>query len=212
MKNPILTIGVVLFFGQLFVASGQDADMDAIRTANAQINSTNVPHSRWEFETVGNTIRVYMFAQNTANPPNILHIRVGAGGDNTFPSNTNYGDFISIGCAAGQTVQISLENAFNDIFQAWNFGTDGFCHVLVREFPGYDKTGMSIPPGLWLGWEDARDHTNPFDYNNFCVVLTGCKARFVTSLPCGGWGTTYQNPPLINMGNRIIDKKIENKY
>lgn len=110
-----------------------------------------------------------------------------------------------------------MKNAFNDSFPAWNFlavANEDFCHVKVLGFPGYDKGTINIPPGLWLGWEDARNHSTPFDYNNFCVILTGCNAEFVSRNPRDDavWDTVVQNPHLINMGNRIIGKIIENKY
>lgn len=69
MKNPIFTIVLLLFSGQLLVSFGGDSDMDAIMVANASTAASNVPHYRYVFKTVGSQIKVYMFAQSTANPP-----------------------------------------------------------------------------------------------------------------------------------------------
>jgi hypothetical protein len=216
MKNSILSFMVMLFWGGLFVVCyADDPDMDAIMNANAMKAVSNVRHDRWVFETVGTSFQVYMFARKSAHPINNLIIKVGAGPDNLFPSTTSYGNCISYGCAANQDVQISIRNSSNDVFPAGGWDADDYCHVKVLGFPGFDKTGIStIPSGLWLGWEDARNHTNPYDYNDFCIVLVGCRAMFLNRDPVfdNTWTRTEQKPHNINMPNRIMNRKIEDKY
>ena len=78
---------------------------------------------------------------------------------------------------------------------------------------------MTIPPGIWLGMEDSRNHAGAtfYDYNDFCVVLVGCKAIFRARVPNPDpanvtWDDRVQELRLINMVNGILDRTVENKY
>jgi hypothetical protein len=226
MKTRIVLLAMAFFSGLLFVPvhAGITDDMDAIMNANASVaaSNNNTQHARWLFETTGTSVKVYMFARK-ATHVNTMNIRVGAGAVNTFPSATSYGQSISYGCAAGQAVQISIRNSSNDVFPSDNWDADGYGHFKVLNFPGFDiKSGgntMTIPPGIWLGMEDSRNHAGAtfYDYNDFCVVLVGCKAKFRARVPNPDpanvtWDDKVQELRLINTVNGILDRTIENKY
>jgi hypothetical protein len=214
MKQPIAAGLILLFLGMLY----GDADLDAIMKVNANSSSSNVPHAKWVFSSIATTIKLYMVAQKTANPNNTIYIRVGSftATPYSLSSTASAGSSISISCAMNQKVFIYIKNKFGDSMPAWDTARDGFCRLKVLSFPGYEKTGISIPPGLWLGWDDTTNTvgTKTYDYNNFCAVLTGCQAKFVVR-NCSDntkWDTAVQNPRYIRMAGRVIERNIENKY
>lgn len=211
MKQKTAARTLPWFLCLLFLAShAGDPDLDALMWANGTTNG-NVKHARWMFTSLSNIVTVHMVAQHSASPHNTLYIRVGGGALNTLSSAAGPGSSISINCASNQPVRIYMKNSFSDSFPCWDTAADGYCHVKVLGFPGFDKTGSSVPSGLWLGWEDARNHASAFDYNNMCVVLTGCQAKFITRNPVfdAQWDTVVQNPRPINLANRIISRTIE---
>jgi hypothetical protein len=215
MKKTIPALIILLFLGLLY----GDADLDAIMKVNASLPASNVPHAKWVFTATGSDVKVYMIGQKTANSPNTIFIRVDSAAATTiatFTSTKNAGESITISGVTNRKIFISMRNRAGAIFPAWDTASDGYGRVKVLGFPGYEKPGFSIPSGLWLGWEDTTNTTahRPYDYSNFCVVLTGCQAKFVVR-NCSNdavWDTSVQVPRNIRMTSRIIDRTVENKY
>jgi hypothetical protein len=226
MKKLILTInimplfiGMLLLSSQLFVAFGTDADdLNAIRTANASRPGSASPHYRWVFESVSGPFRLYLFARNTANN-DILHVRVNNVDATVLPNNPRSNDAPSttaytVNANVGDRVDIFMTSGINT-FNAWDWDANGYCHVKVVGFPGYDNPTYQFPPGLWLGWEDDPNNFGAFDYTDFCVILTGCKARFMVRDPRDPnnvWNTYTQNPNNYIIPNRIISWTEESPF
>ena len=226
MKIRTVLSVMALISGQWFapVHAGIADDMDAIMNANASVSASNVKHAKWLFETTGTSVKVYMFAKKSSHSTNTMNIKVGTGSTYAFSSTTSYGQSISIGSTPGQSVQISIRNSSGDVFPSDNWDSDGYGHFKVLNFPGFDTreggTTMLVPPGIWLGMEDSRNHSGGawYDYNDFCVVVVGCKAKFRVRVPTPPSVTTVtyddkdQQSRLVNMVNGILIRKVEDQY
>jgi|WetSurMetagenome_2_1015567.scaffolds.fasta_scaffold35486_1 hypothetical protein len=231
MKNMIALFAATLFLSRFAVPchAAISDDMDAIMYANASPAASNERHARWVFETSGTSVKVYMFARKSGHSTSTLNIQVGSGTVNAFPSTNSYSQSISIGCSTGQSVLISIRINAGNVFPSDNWDADEYGHFKVLNISGFDiKSGantMTIPPGLWLGMEDSPNHTGvTYDYNDFCVVLVGCKAKFQVRVPVANqplvptppatvtWDNKDQSSRFINMVNGILSRSAEDKY
>ena len=212
----LLFLVVLLFSSQLFTILGGDDDLEAIRKANARKNGSASPHYRWQFVTDGGSVKVYMFAKSTAKT-DVVHIKV-AGTEDSISSGASQGSFKDFGSpAANQAVTIYMTDNSGNTFPCTTCRdtfSDGYSHVKVVGFPGYDKPGFHFPSGLWLGWEDATNTPVNYNFADFCIILTGCKANFVVRDPRNPnnvWNNYPQYPNNYIITNRIISRTIEDK-
>jgi len=222
-KNLIITMGVILTLGQPYIAAGadnEDVDMNAIMNANSKLSGSQVRMNKWIFVTDGVTdggnVSGFMFAKETSNSDTLkISIKNSSGTTllGTRPcSDAGWGTKWSLGNHPfGDTVIFEMKTIEHNSFRNDDTASDGFCHVMVMDFPGYNKTGKNIPSGMWLGWEDWMGVHD--DYNDFCFILRGCNGLAVTNRPDGTIDRVPIKPRLINpAGNRILSWRQENKY
>ena len=223
MKNPIIIAGAALSFCMPFIAAGADhenMDMDSLMEYNSKNSGSWVRMNKWVFRTDGVTdggrVTGFMFAKETSNHCT-LTVKIDGVTKAAVPtSDAPWGTKWDIGGGAvypaGKLVEVVMRTQEGWVYRSDDTASDGFCHLMVLDFPGYNRNGYDIPSGLWLGWEDWL--TVHDDYNDFCMILRGCNGFAITNAPWGGPGDTVPiKPRIINPGgNRIISWREENTY
>jgi hypothetical protein len=225
MKTPILTTGVILFLGPLFLATGShigDVDMTSIMNKNSNFSGTNTAAAKITYKARGNGVPVtgYLFSKETSNSLTLTAYINGVASPTQPTSGDDWGStqyaFSSNGIAAGTPVQFKVHaitpnpgvDYFNDQKAA-----DNLYHMMNRGSFSYDKSGIDIPPGIWMGWEDwtynaADNPHSDMDYNDMCMVVQGLD-EFATD---GSGHTVQVKPPTANMGTCIISWREENLF
>jgi hypothetical protein len=218
MKNGLKAISaVVLFLMAATLINAQD-QLNILRKNKHLFNKGGVyvsptpitfiadgtPIEGWVFAKDADwisTIRMYQKNSSTG-----VLTQIGASISNT----ATWGQYIQFGTGipAGTEIVVKLTvdvpedvphgiaAAHQDQYFSNDLVTDPrYYRLKAFDFPGYKNSTLSIPDGIWLGWEDiCRDRTDwraEMDYDDFAFIAQGF----------GPVGTIKQK---VNMGRRLV--------
>lgn len=222
MKNPIATL---LVLGYFFSTAGQhikDPDMVSIMNKNTNYSGTNTAAAKITYKARGNGVPVtgYLFAKETNNTLTLTTFINGVASPQQPTSSDDWGSvkyvFSDATIAANTPVSFRVHaitpapgvDYFNDQKAA-----DNLYHMMNRGSYGYNKDGVNIPSGIWMGWEDwtldpLPNPQSDMDYNDMCMIVQGLDEYASDN----NGNTVLVKPPTAAGGPRIIDWREENRY